>query len=98
MYPLLFLAYSIVTVIEKGSEDEVFAKPQPLQSISLAINSKFEEDLGDDSKLVDQYLSSNHESTRISQFNGDIGANHPKTSNNLTQTGLFYLIKLSFHF
>ena len=75
-------------MIEKGAEcDEVFAKPPPLQSISMGINSRFEEDLGDDSKLVDQYLSSNHESTRISQLNGHVGTNHAKTSNDLTLTG-----------
>ena len=79
-----------MTVIEKGTEDEVFAKPPPLQSISMATNSKFEEDLGDESKLMDQYLSNNHESTRISQINSNVGANFPKT--NLTLTGLFFFI------
>lgn len=60
--------YCAVEIMEKGSEDEVFAKPA-LPSFSTTINSKFEEDIGDDSNLVDQYLRRNHESTRLSQIN-----------------------------
>ena len=84
----MFTDYSILNVIEKGCEnDEVFARPQ-LPSISHTINSRFEEDLGDDSKLVDQYLGSNHESTRLSQAGGLPAVQPPPPPlNDITVTG-----------
>ena len=84
----------MLNIIEKAvavsAEDEVFAKPQPLVSISMGTNSKFEEDMTDNSKILDQYMMQNHESTRISQFNGH---DHQLTKNkkpaeNFTLTGI----------
>ena len=79
--------------------DEVFARPSNLPStsssmssisrpsISMTTNSRFEEDVTDDLKLADQYLSRNHhESTAINQHG------HPTNPfrfsvSNLTVTG-----------
>lgn len=78
----------MVDVIDKDMEEEreVFAKPDAVASESAfatTVNTKFEEDLGDDTALMNQYLSTNHESTRLSQVQdagtrNDIGANANK--------------------
>jgi len=89
------LDYLVLNVVEKGCEnDEVFARPQ-LPTISHTINSRFEEDLGDDSKLVDQYLGDNHESTRLSQAN-NLPVMKKSSLNDLTVTGNFFQVNLFF--
>lgn len=75
-YEMFLLDYLVVEVIDKDVEEEseVFTKPDAVDASSAfatSVNKRFEEDIGDDTTLMDQYLSKNHESTRLSQVQGD---------------------------
>ena len=75
----------VVDVVDKDAEEEseVFTKPS-VPAFSTFVNSRFEEGPGDDTTLMNQYLSTNHESTRLSQAQYT-GTNHIDNGNNCTK-------------